>query len=191
MQVKKPPQVKKLIQTLFEKQFYTLHYQTLKLYFELGLVATKLHRVLSFRQDNWLAPYVKLNTEKKQAQNEFEEDFFKMMVNSSFGKTCEGKRSRMKVKFTRTEEETLKWTDKPEYQSSKIISEDLVTVCLHESEILWDKPTIVAACILELVKKLMFEFHYKVKKKNFDCNLLYSDTDSFVYEVRSRDFFAE
>ena len=37
----------------------------------------------------------------------------------------------------------------------------------------------------------MFEFHYKVMKKNFECNLLYSDTDSFVYEVRSRDFFAE
>ena len=28
-------------------------------------------------------------------------------------------------------------------------------------------------------------------KRNFDCNLLYSDTDSFVYEVRSRDFFAD
>ena len=54
-----------------------------------------------------------------------------------------------------------------------------------------DKPTIVGACILYLAKKFMFEFHYKVMKKNFDCNLLYSDTDSFVYEVRSRDFFAE
>ena len=192
MQVKKPPQVKKLIQTLFDKQNYTLHYQTLKLYVELGLVVTKLYRVLSFRQEKWLAPYVKLNTEKrKQAQNKFEEDFFKLMVNSSFGKTCEGKRNRMKVKLTRTEEETLKWTDKPEYQSSKIISEDLVTVCLYQSEILWDKPTIVGACILDLAKKFLFEFHYKVMKTNFDCQLLYSDTDSFVYEVRSRDFFAE
>ena len=37
----------------------------------------------------------------------------------------------------------------------------------------------------------MFEFHYKVMKKKFDCKLFYSDTDSFVFEVRSRDFFAE
>ena len=114
------------------------------------------------------------------------------MVNSSFGKkTCEGKRNRLKVKLTRTEDEILKWTEKPEYQSSKIISEDLVTLCLQQSEIIWDKPTIVVACILGLAKKFMFEFHYKVMKKNFDCNLLYSDTDSFVYEVRSRDFFAD
>ena len=82
MQIKKPPQVKKLIQTLLDKQNYTLHYQTLKLYVELGLVVTKLHRVLSFKQEKWLAPYVKLNTEKrKQAKNKFEEDFYKLMVN--------------------------------------------------------------------------------------------------------------
>ena len=164
----------------------------MKLYVELGLVVTKLHQVLSFKQEKWLAPYVKLNTEKrKQAKNKFEEDFYKLMVNSSFGKTCEGKQNRMKVKLTRTEEETLNWTDKPEYQSSKIISEDLVTVCLQQSEILWDKPTIVGACTLDLAKKFMFEYHYKVMKENFDCNLLYSDSDSFVYEVRSGDFFAE
>ena len=45
MQIKKPPKVKKLIQTLFDKNNYTLHYQTLKLYVELGLVVTKLHRL--------------------------------------------------------------------------------------------------------------------------------------------------
>ena len=192
MQIEKPPKVRKLNQTLFDKNNYTLHYQTLKLYVELGLVVTKLHRVLSFKQDKWLAPYVRLNTDKrKQAKTKFEEDFFKLMVNSSFGKTCEGKRNRIKVKLARTEEETLKWTDRPEYKSSKIISEDLVTVSLEQLEILWDKPTIVGACILDLAKKYMFEFHYKVMKRNFDCNLLYSDTDSFVYEVRSRDFFAD
>ena len=186
MQIKKPPRVKMLIKTLFDNQNYTLHYQTLKLYVELGLVVTKPHRVLSFKQEKWLAPYVKLNTEKrKRAKNKFKEDFYKLMVYSSFGKTCEGKRNRKKVKLTRTEEETLKWTDKPHYQSSKIFSEDLVTVCLQQSEILWDKPTIVGVCILDLAKKFMFEFHYKIVKKNFDCNLLYSDTDSFVYEVRS------
>ena len=65
------------------------------------------------------------------------------MVTSLLGNTCEGKRNVMKVKLTRTEEEILKWTDKPEYQSSKIISEELATVCLKQSEILWDKPTIV------------------------------------------------
>ena len=67
----------------------------------------------------------------------------------------------------------------------------MVTVCLQQLEILWEKPTIVGACILDLAKKFMLEYHYKILKKKFDCNLFYSDTDSFVYEVRSRNFFAK
>ena len=41
------------------------------------------------------------------------------------------------------------------------------------------------------LKKIMYEFHYKTMKQNFDCKLLYSDTDSFVYEVQTEDFYAD
>ena len=37
----------------------------------------------------------------------------------------------------------------------------------------------------------MFDFHYNTMKKHFDYTLLYSDSDSFVYEIRSQDFFVE
>ena len=75
MQVNAPPPNKKLIQTLFPKTKYTLHYQTLKLYVELGVKVTKVHRALAFKQSKWLAPYVQLNTQKrKEAQNKFEEN---------------------------------------------------------------------------------------------------------------------
>ena len=152
----------------------------------------KLHRVLSFKQGKWLTPYVQLNTQKrKEAKTKFEEDFYKLMVNSSFGKTCEGKRNRIRVKIVRSEEEVYQWTNKPEFQSFKIFDENLASVTLSLSEVLWDKPTIVGACILDLSKKFMFDFHYNTMKKHFDCTLLYSDTDSFVYEIRSRDFFVE
>ena len=184
MQVNAPPSNKKLIQTLFPKTKYTLHYQTLKLYVELGLKVTKVHRALAFKQSKWLAPYVQLNTQKrKEAQNKFEENFYKLMVNSAFGKTCEGIRTRIKVKMVRDEQEALKWTSRPELKTFQILADDLATVSLNQTEILWDKPTIVGACILDLSKKFMYEFHYKTMKQNFDCKLLYSDTDSFVYEV--------
>ena len=187
-----PPSSNKLIQTLFPKKNYILHYQTLKLYVQLGLKVEKLHQSLAFNQSKWLAPYVNLNTQKrKQAKNKFEENFYKLMVNSAFGKMCEGKRNRIKVKLARSEEETLKWTSAPQMKSFKIIDENLATISLNQTEIEWDKPTIVGACILDLLKKFMYDFHYNTMKKHFNCKLLYSDTDSFVYEIFSNDFFAD
>ena len=62
---------------------------------------------------------------------------------------------------------------------------------LNQTEILWDKPTIVGASILDLSKKFMSDFHYNTMKKQFNCNILYSDTDSFVYEIGSNDFYAD
>ena len=129
-----PPSTNKLIQTLFPKKNYILHYQTLKLYVQLGMKVEKLHRALAFNQSKWLAPYVKLNTQKrKEAKNKFEENFYKLMVNSAFGKTCEGKRNRIKLKLVRSEEETFKWTSVPELKSFKIIGEDLATVSLNQT----------------------------------------------------------
>ena len=152
----------------------------------------KLHHVLSFKQGKGLKTYVQLITQKrKEAKTKFEEDFSKLMVSSSFGKTCEGKRNQIRVKIVRTEEEVYQWTNQPEFQSFKIFDENLAYVTLSISEVLWDKPTIVGACILDLSKKFMFDFHYNTMKKHFDCTLLYSDTDPFVYEIRSRDFFDE
>ena len=82
--------VKKLLQTFFDKERYVVHYKLLKLYVQLGLVIRKVHRALQFRQENWLSPYITLNSEKRQvASNKFEENFYKLMNSAVCGKNCE------------------------------------------------------------------------------------------------------
>ena len=73
---------------------------TLKLYMSLGLEVTKIHRVLEFRQEKWLAPYIEQNTKMRQkATSDFEKGFFKLMNNSFYGKTMENVRLRRDVKL--------------------------------------------------------------------------------------------
>ena len=51
---------------------------------------SKIHKILKFKQSDWLKKFVGFNKNKRQnASNNFEKDIFKLMINSVFGKTME------------------------------------------------------------------------------------------------------
>ena len=82
--------VKKLIPNLGTKTNYVLHCRNLQLYLSLGMKLTKIHRVLKLKQSDWMKKYIDFNTEKRMNfGNDFEKYFFKLMVNSVYGKAIE------------------------------------------------------------------------------------------------------
>ena len=154
---------------------------------------TKVHRVLKFKQELWLEPYITLNTNKrKSARNKFEEALYKLLNNSAYGKTCESKRKRVKVNIVHNAEETMQQISAFDFKTFKIFGDDLAALTSAPRVINWNVPTIVGACVLEIAKFEMYRFHYEIMKPNFDCRLLYSDTDSLLYEIeteKNADFY--
>ena len=186
--------VHKLIPTLSNKEKYVLHYRNLQLYTDLGLKLTKIHRVLEFNQSPWLKEYIDFNTEKRtNAKNAFEKDFFKLMNNSVFGKTMENIRKRVDVRLVTDEKKLIKMTSKPTYVSSKIFNENLVAVHKIKETLTLNRPAYIGMCILDLSKTLMYDFHYNYIKQKYGskAKLLFTDTDSLTYEIKTNDAYQD
>ena len=70
------------------------------MYLSLGMKLSQIHRVIKFKQSNWLKKYIDFNTEKrKDSKNSFERRLFKLSVDSIYDKCMENIRNRINVKL--------------------------------------------------------------------------------------------
>jgi len=184
----------KLIPNLKDKTKYVVHYRNLQLYLSLGLKLKKIHRVLSFTQQKWMKPYIDFNSNKrKQCKEDFEKDLFILMNNAVFGKTMENVRNRINFELVDNQERLIKIVKEVTFKDSVIINNDLVGVSRTKKTTMLDKPIIIGFSILDLSKELMYDFHYNTIKKNYKNNatLLFTDTDSLCYEIKTHDLYQD
>ena len=186
--------VEKLVPNLNDKIKYVIHYENLKLYESLGLKITKIHRGVKFEESTWLKQYIDLNTDlRSKANNEFEKDFFKLMNNSVFGKTMENIRNRVDIRLVNSEAKAKKLAAKPNFKHCNIFDENLVAIHMKKTKLVFNKPVYLGMCILDLRKTLIYDFHYNYIKNKFNdkATLLFTDTDSLAYEIKTEDFYKD
>ena len=150
----------KLVPNLKIEKGYVVHIKALDQALKHGLKLKKVHRVIEFRQSKWMKAYIMLNTRlRKDSNNEFEKDFFKLMNNSVFGKTMENIRNHNNMKLVTSDNKYLKHVMKPNFNGGHPFSKHLFAVEMGKTEI------------------------------TMLCKLCYMDTDSFVYEIETKDFY--
>ena len=184
----------KLVPNLMPKTKYGCHYLLLKFYLEHGMRLRKVHKVIAFKQQKWLAGYINQNSQlRAAAKNTFEQDFFKLMNNSVFGKTCENQKKRTDIQLVTTDQKRKTLTEKPHCLGFRIFDENLAAIDMRKIKVLIDKPFYVGFTVLELSKLHMYRFHYEVIKPKYGekARLLFTDTDSLMYEIETEDLYAD
>ena len=115
------------------------------------------------------------------------------MNNAVFGKTMENIRKHRDIKLVTTNKRRSNLVSELNYHTMNYISEDLSIIEMNKTRVKMNKPIHLELSILDISKILMYEFWYdytKLKHGN-DVKLCYMDTDSFVMNIKTNDFYKD
>ena len=163
-------------------------------------VLKKIHGGISYEERDFMKKFIDINAEaRKVAKDDFEKDFYKLMSNCVFGKTMENKRNREDIEIFNDNDESdrkklLKRISKPNYGNSIIFeNSQLVSVRMRPSYVCLNKLIQHGVSVLDRAKVPMYSWHYEYMKPKYGdkAKVGYTDTDSFIYEIRTKNFFED
>ena len=117
------------------KNNYVIHYRNLQQCLELGMKLKKIHRILKFKQKDWMKPYIDFNTQKRnEATNEADKNQFKLLNNAIYGKTIEILRKRIKIRIVKNSQDLIKYTSRSTCVNWKVFEKNFL-VAIHKKKI--------------------------------------------------------
>ena len=142
-----------------------------------------MHKILEFKQSDWMKPYIDFNTQKA------DKNLFKLLNTAVHGKTMENIRKRIKIRIITNEKDFIKYASRPTYIGHKIFYKNLVVIHEKNRLLILSKPIYVGDTVLELSKLAMYKFWYDfVKRECKKSVLLFTGTDSLCFETE-KDFY--
>ena len=135
-----------------------------------------------------------MNTEKrKNANNDFDKDPYKLMNNVVYGKTMENVRKHRIIKLVNKDKEINQLVSERNYHATKWFSENLLAIEMKKTSVKMNKPIYLGLAILSLSKILMYDYWYNEMKPKYEdrIKLCYMDTDSFIMHIKTEDFYED
>ena len=188
---------KKLICDWSDKKKYRIHYRMLKFYVRHGMVIKKNHEIISFKQSEWLEKYISFNTQKRNKDiNDFEKDFFKLLVNAAFGKFLENVRNRLEIEFFKKHDfkNIIKRQSELTFNGIHKSYENCETYTFKQNQVVMNKAICNGFAILELSKLHIYETFYDTLQPYFgqeNLQLHYIDTDGMILSMKTENNFKD
>ena len=142
----------------------------------------------------WQACLKKTNVELELLTDyDFEKDFFKLMNNAVFGKTMGNVRKHRDIKLVKSDKKRNKLVSEPNFHTMKLIDNNLAIIGMKKVKVKMNKPIYLGLSILDISKITMYEFWYDYVKIKYEdkAQLCYMDTDSFVVNIKTKDFYKD
>ena len=111
------------------------------------------------------------------------------MIKVVYGKAMENLRKIISVRLINNGKDFLKYTSRPNHIAHKSFDKKDNAIQEFKPVLTLNKPIYVGFIVLQLSKWLMHGLHYNFMKKHFDAELLFTDTDSLTYEIKSEDVY--
>jgi hypothetical protein len=180
---------KKLLMTCSNKKEYVVHFKLLQFYLKMGLVITKIHSVIRYRQSAIFRDYIDMNSSLRQAaKSEFDKDLYKLLNNALFGKTMENVRGRKDFKMVNSKRHFEKLTRLPHFLRTHYFNNDFMLMEMTKFEVTLDKPIFIGQTVLDLSKLIMYDLRY-MKLKAYESHfggkieVIGGDTDSLICRI--------
>lgn len=187
-----------LVCTLYNKEKYNVHWRLLKFYMEHGVIVKKVWFGVMFDEGDYLAGYIRKNIEiRNNRKDELGKTLYKLLGNSIYGKTFESPFKRNTYEIVRDPIKLQGLLEEGNIAAMTPIDNLGWIVRMDGEDIVLDKPTYIGACVCEFAKLHMYTLLYDKLMKLFPkskddpsdpgCQMVYTDTDSFIVRVRHPD----
>lgn len=147
-----------------------------------------------FEEKAYMKDYIDMNTQLRDKSrikyngDTHESDLYKLLNNSIYGKTMENIFGYSNIRFVQNADLFMKYSSKASFNRGYEINDNLWIVENKGESVLVNKPLYIGSIITDIAKYKMFDFHYNYMLKEFgaeNIDLLFTDTDSLVYEIRT------
>ena len=158
----------------------------LKFYVRHGTIVDKVHEIKSIRKSRWTEKYINFNTQKrKQAVDDFEKDFYKLLNNAFYGKAMENVRNHLKINSDEKDDyrEIMRQQSKLTFVGIQKSYENCDSYTFKQNEFLMDKPIYLGFSVLELSKLLMYETYNDKLQPYFG-----QEKNSYIILIRTHSY---